>query len=124
MPIQVPDKMVAAAGFTEMEEVRLSLSVEEVREDNLLIILILLAPNNLGMELEEFRLEVREMTVEMVAGEDMHLIITLEEAEAEQEDTGESQQQQPCNHIKLLSVRGDKCHHHAMNILCLLTLLL
>jgi hypothetical protein len=76
--------MVAIAGFTEMQEVRLCLSVEEVREVRLI-----------GMELVEFRLEVRELAVEMVAGEAIHLILApVEEAEEEeeQEDTGESQQ--------------------------------
>ena len=51
------------------------------------------------MELEEFRLELREMEAAMVAGEVMHHTITLEEAEAEQEDIGEYQQKQPCHHI-------------------------
>ena len=97
--------MVATAGFTEMEEVRLCLSVEEGREDNLLFLPPNLAPKLLGLELEEFRLELREMVVEMVAVEAMHHGMILEEAEAEQEDTGESQHQQPYSYISVLSVR-------------------
>jgi hypothetical protein len=72
--------------------VSLCLSVEEVREVHLLLTVEVLA-NTLGMELEDFRLAMREMEVEMVAGEAMRLTIILEEQEAEQEDTGEQQQQ-------------------------------